>query len=63
MRSLTGLCFGAALVAAALALSGAPASAIETQPGAQAAQAGNATPVTGEAVASSGTLSAITNTL
>ena len=43
MRSLTGVCFAVAFIAAVLALSGAPASAIETQPGAQAAQASKAT--------------------
>ena len=45
MRSLTGLSFGVALVAVVVALSGAPASAIETQPGVSAAQASSATPV------------------
>ena len=45
MRSLTALYFGLALGVAALALGGAPASAIETQPGMSAAQASLATPV------------------
>jgi len=39
MRLLTAACFGLAF-AAALALSGVPASAIETQPGASTAGAG-----------------------
>ena len=39
MRSRTELCFGLALVVAALALGGVPASAIETQPEASAAKA------------------------
>ena len=45
MRSLTALCFGFALGVAALALGGAPASAIETQPGVSAAQASPVMPV------------------
>ena len=44
MRLSTGACFGLALLAA-FSLSGSLASAIETQPGARAAEASMATPV------------------
>ena len=44
MRLRTELCFGLALVVAALALGGVPASAIETQPGAPVALASLVTP-------------------
>ena len=62
MRLRTELCLGLALVVAALALGGVPASAIETQPGAPVALASLVTPAAGERGATAGASIAMRDT-